>query len=68
MATTVYSVTGMTCDHCVNAVKKEVTKVAGVTDVSVDLENGQASVTGDAFTDAQIIAAIDEAGFSATAK
>ena len=68
MATTVYSVTGMTCGHCVSSVTEEVGKVDGVTNVEVNLEAGEATVTGDGFTDAAVIAAVDEAGFTAAAK
>lgn len=59
-----YTVTGMTCGHCVNAVTTEVGQVAGVTDVEVDLESGRLAVTGDGFTDEQIAAAVDEAGYA----
>jgi copper ion binding protein len=58
-----YTVTGMTCGHCVNAVSGEVGQVAGVTAVDVDLETGRLAVTGDGFTDEQIAAAVDEAGY-----
>ena len=61
-----YTVTGMTCGHCVNAVTTEVGQVAGVTDVEVDLESGRLAVTGEGFTDEQIAAAVDEAGYALT--
>ena len=38
MSTATYTVVGMTCGHCVNAVTEEVCQVPGVTDVDVDLE------------------------------
>ncbi|MBN9644366.1 heavy-metal-associated domain-containing protein [Corynebacterium mendelii] len=66
MGTTVYSVDGMTCGHCVSAVTQEVGKVPGVTGVEVDLTAGTATVTGEGFTDDAVIAAVDEAGFTAT--
>ena len=37
MTTTTYAVTGLTCEHCVNAVTEEVSGVEGVTDVAVAL-------------------------------
>jgi copper chaperone len=37
MITTTYKVTGMTCEHCVNAVSSELGSLGGVSDVSVDL-------------------------------
>lgn len=38
MASTVITVTGMTCSHCVNAVQAEIGKLTGVSDVAVDLD------------------------------
>jgi copper ion binding protein len=59
-----YTVTGMTCGHCVNAVTEEVGKVDGVDAVAVDLESGHVIVTGDSYTDEQIRTAVDEAGYT----
>ena len=53
----------MTCGHCEAAVKGEVGKVAGVTDVAVDLATKVVTVHGDGSTPQAIGAAIDEAGF-----
>ena len=36
-----YTVHGMTCDHCVVSVTEEVTEVAGVQGVDVDLASGR---------------------------
>jgi copper chaperone len=59
-----FTVTGMTCDHCVASVTREVSTIDGVTAVAVDLESGLVSVTSDApLPDAAIEAAIDEAGY-----
>lgn len=64
MTTTTYTVTGMTCDHCVRSVTEEVSKIEGVTGVDVELASGKVTVSSeqpvaeDAFR-----AAIDEAGF-----
>ncbi len=52
----------MTCEHCVAAVDAEVRKVAGVTDVAVDLAAKQVRVTGEPARD-DVVAAIDEAGY-----
>ena len=60
-------VPGMTCGHCEAAVKGEVGKVAGVVDVAVDLSSKIVTVSGDALDTAALVAAIDEAGFEATA-
>ncbi|SOD71437.1 copper chaperone CopZ [Jatrophihabitans sp. GAS493] len=59
-----YSVSGMTCEHCAKAVRAEVKVVDGVTAVSVDLPTGLVHVSGVDFTDADIAAAVDEAGYS----
>lgn len=64
MTTTTYTVKGMTCGHCVKSVTEELTKVDGVSDVSVDLESGAVTVTSAApLADAEVHAAVDEAGF-----
>lgn len=60
---TVLLVPGMTCGHCEAAVKTEVGKVAGVTDVAVDLETKLVTVTGVALDRAALVSAVDEAGF-----
>ncbi|MCW2806795.1 MAG: copper chaperone, partial [Marmoricola sp.] len=43
--TTEYTVTGMTCAHCVASVTEEIQEIAGVTDVAVDLASGGVRVT-----------------------
>ena len=63
MSESTYVVTGMTCEHCVNAVTEEVGRVPGVDGVVVDLATGRVRVTGTAYTDEQIRAAVDEAGY-----
>ena len=60
---TVLLVPGMTCGHCEAAVKSEVGKVAGVTDVAVDLETKLVTVSGVSLDHAALVAAVDEAGF-----
>jgi copper chaperone CopZ len=58
-----YTVTGMTCGHCVASVTEEVQEVDGVESVDVVLETGALTVTGDAVDDAQVRAAVHEAGY-----
>jgi copper chaperone len=58
-----YTVTGMTCGHCVASVREEVSEVAGVTAVDVDLASGRMIVSGEGFTDTAIAAAVEEAGY-----
>jgi copper chaperone CopZ len=65
MATRTYTVTGMTCGHCEQAVRTEVGAVTGVTDVAVDHASGRLEVTGDA-DEAAVLAAVVEAGYQAT--
>jgi copper chaperone len=58
-----FIVHGMTCDHCVASVTREVSEIAGVERVDVDLASGRLVVTGDGFTGEQISAAVEEAGY-----
>lgn len=70
MSTATYSVTGMTCAHCVSSVTEEVSEVPGVTDVAVSLESGTVTVTGDeaVVTDTALVrAAVEEAGYQLSA-
>jgi len=60
-----YSVPGMHCGHCERAVKEEVGAVAGVESVDVDLEARRVVVHGAQLDDAQLRAAIEEAGYQA---
>ena len=60
--TSTYTVTGMTCEHCVRSVTEEVSEVPGVTAVEVDLAGGRVTVQGDA-DDADVRAAVTEAGY-----
>lgn len=63
MQTTIY-VSGMTCGHCVSAVTMELSLLPTVTEVEVNLETGQVTITSDAALEqAQLATAIDEAGY-----
>jgi copper ion binding protein len=63
--TATYTVSGMTCGHCVSSVTEEVGELPGVTDVAVELETGRVTVTADAPVGAeQVRAAVEEAGYS----
>jgi copper chaperone CopZ len=61
----VYAVEGMSCAHCVRAITDEVSRVAGVTAVDVELATGRVTVRGGGLDDDAIRAAIGEAGFDA---
>jgi copper chaperone len=60
---TAHSVPGMSCDHCRVAIAGEVSQVAGVSAVDVDLAALRVTVTGDGFEDAAVRSAIDDAGY-----
>lgn len=66
MQTIEYQVTGMTCEHCERAVTEEVTRVSGVRSVAVSAADGVLTVSADApVDDADVLAAVDEAGYTA---
>ncbi len=66
MSTTEYQVTGMSCGHCEMSVREEVGQVAGVEDIQVSAKTGRLVVTSVApLDDAAVLAAVDEAGYSA---
>ncbi|PXY28247.1 heavy-metal-associated domain-containing protein [Prauserella muralis] len=68
MAQQTYTVTGMTCEHCVRSVTEEVGAIDGVTDVAVDLPTGEVVVTSDQELGAdEMRAAVEEAGYQLTA-
>ena len=59
-----YTVTGMTCEHCVRSVGEEVGGLPGVRSVDVALQTGAVTVTSDAPLDtAAVRAAVEEAGY-----
>jgi copper chaperone len=65
--TLIYRVPGMHCGHCKAAVTEELAAVDGVETVEVDLETKLVVVRGDRLEDANLRAAIDEAGYEAEA-
>lgn len=61
---TTITVTGMSCDHCVRAVREELCRLDGVADVDVDLASGRVRISSSApLDDADVRAAVDEAGY-----
>lgn len=61
-----FQVTGMSCGHCEAAVRSEVAKLPGVGGIEVSAQTGRLTVTSDApLVDADVIAAVDEAGYEA---
>lgn len=66
MTTTAYRVSGMTCGHCEGAITEEVSQVVGVEGVDVSAVTGTLVVTStEAVDDAQVLAAVSEAGYTA---
>lgn len=64
--TTEFQITGMSCGHCENAVREEVSKLPGVEIVQVSAADGRLEITAGApVADADVIAAVDEAGYDA---
>jgi copper chaperone len=63
-STTTFQVEGMTCGHCVGAVRSEVEQVPGVGSVNVDLASGRVTITSDAAVDHDAVrAAVHTAGY-----
>lgn len=59
-----FTVEGMTCDHCVAAVRQELEQLDGVSDVRVDLDSGAVQLRSSRPLDgAELAAAVDEAGY-----
>ena len=63
MNTLTYKVPGVSCAHCRSAITAEVSQVAGVQTVDVDLDRKVVTVSGEPLDEAAIVAAIDEAGY-----
>ena len=62
--TSEYTVTGMTCGHCVASVTEEVQEISGVTDVQVNLATGSLRFTSEQpVTDGDVRTAVEEAGY-----
>jgi copper chaperone len=64
---TTYTVPGMHCGHCKDAVTRELEAVEGVESVAVDLDTKHVTVTGQGLDDTALRAAIDEAGYEVAA-
>ena len=63
--TSTWTVTGMTCGHCVASVTEELLEVDGIETVEVDLSTGAVTVTSAGPVDrAEVAAAVDEAGYA----
>ncbi|MGO1538128.1 MAG: heavy-metal-associated domain-containing protein [Leucobacter sp.] len=66
MAASEFQVTGMTCGHCEASVREEIGEIAGVSEIQVSSETGKLVVSSSGnIDDAQVLAAVEEAGYSA---
>lgn len=62
MTTRTYSVPGISCGHCKNAIEGELAPLAGVESALVDIDAKTVTVVGEV-TEAEVRAAVDEAGY-----
>jgi copper chaperone CopZ len=63
-----YTVTGMTCGHCAQAVTAELNKLTGVTKVEIDVPTGRVNVTSEnPLAEAHVRASVEEAGYQLAA-
>ncbi|MEV8615199.1 cation transporter [Amycolatopsis sp. NPDC051373] len=64
MTEATYTVEGMTCAHCVGAVREEVGEITGVREVDVDLASGAVKVVSEQpLAVAAVSAAVTQAGY-----
>ncbi|HET6698829.1 MAG TPA: heavy-metal-associated domain-containing protein [Nocardioidaceae bacterium] len=64
MTVATYSVPGISCQHCVNALNEEIGLVPGVHRVDVDLDRSEVTVTSAQPLERDAVAAaVDEAGY-----
>ena len=69
MITERFQVPGVSCQHCVNAITKEVTAIPGVQQVQVTLDSKTVTVAhAEQVSAEQIVAAIQEAGYDEVAR
>jgi copper chaperone len=64
MSLSVITVTGMTCEHCENAVRAEISAIPGVSQVDVDVASGEVKILAEPTPElAALRAAVEEAGY-----
>lgn len=63
----IISISGMSCQHCVDHVEKALKGLNGVSGVKVNLKKNQAELKADAIDDAAISAAVADAGYQVSA-
>ena len=61
-----FQVSGMSCAHCENAIRGEVSRIPGVESIDVSAATGRLVVTSTASVpDQAVLDAVDEAGYTA---
>lgn len=63
MNTRTLKIQGMSCRHCVMALKKELEKISGLTVRSVEIGEAKVSWDGDRIDESVLRSAVEEAGF-----
>ncbi|MGD0606789.1 MAG: heavy metal-associated domain-containing protein [Streptosporangiaceae bacterium] len=64
MSLSVITVTGMSCAHCENAVRAEISAIPGVSQVDVNVASGEVKILAEPAPDtATLRAAVEEAGY-----
>ncbi len=61
----VFSVSGMTCNHCVNSVTSAILEVTNVEDVNVNLGSGETKINGNNINIDEVVESITSSGYSA---
>ncbi|MDV6011273.1 heavy-metal-associated domain-containing protein [Haloechinothrix sp. LS1_15] len=65
--TTTYTVSGMSCGHCAQAVRDEVGALTGVTEIAVDVESGAVTVSSEQpLPEESVRVAVADAGYELT--
>ena len=65
MSESVFTVSGMTCGHCVSSVTEEISQIDGVQNVAVELDSGKVTVTSaQPVAEDDVRAAVTEAGYT----
>ena len=66
MTTAAYHVTGMTCAHCERSIREELDRIPGIETIDVSASTGRLIITSATpLDDAAVLAAVDEAGYTA---
>lgn len=64
MITKTYKVSGMTCNHCKANVEKNIAVISGISTVSVELQGGKVTISGENVDSKIIIETIEKIGYS----